>query len=301
MVQGLIFDIKRFAIHDGPGIRTTVFLKGCPLSCLWCDNPEGQYFSKEFVFWPDRCLHCDACIYACKKDAIIKKNEKLKVINESKCDFCGDCVQECYSEALQIVGRQISVEGLLQEIEKDTVFYEESAGGITFSGGEPFSQSEFLYEVLVACKGKNLHTVIETCGFVSWDILKKVSPYVDLFLYDIKLIDEKKHRKYTGVSNKLILSNLEKLVKTHQVIVRTPLIPQINGDEENIKRMGEFLSKLRKIQEINLLPYQRLGISKYERLNKTYTIRDITPPPRERISDIQKAFEKFGFRVIVGG
>jgi len=268
---------------------------------VWCDNPESQDFSREFIFWPERCLHCDACIYVCKKDAIFNNNRNSKEIRKNRCDFCGDCVKECYAEALQFVGREMSVEELLREIEKDMDFYLESGGGVTFSGGEPFSHPEFLYEVLVACKGRNLHTAVDTCGYVSWDILKKVSPYVDLFLYDIKLVDEKKHRKLTGVSNKLILSNLEKLVKTHQVIVRMPLIPQVNDDEDNIRGTGEFLSKLRRIQGINLLPYHRLGISKYERTNKKYAIKDITPPPQERINDVVKALERFGFELNVGG
>ncbi len=301
MTKGLIFDIKRYAIHDGPGIRTTVFLKGCPLSCVWCDNPEGQNFSREFIFWPDKCLQCDACIHTCKKDAIIKENENSRKINESRCDYCAACVQECYAEALQIVGKQMSVEELLQEIEKDTDFYSESGGGVTFSGGEPFSHPEFLHEMLVACKGRNLHTVVDTCGLVSWDILKKVSHYVDLFLYDLKLMDEKRHKKVTGVSNKLILSNLEKLVETHKVIVRMPLIPGINDDEDTIRGIGEFLSRLKKIGEIDLLPYHKLGVSKYERLNKRYSIKDIVPPIPERINDILNALERFGFELNVGG
>jgi pyruvate formate lyase activating enzyme len=301
MKQGLIFDIKTYAIHDGPGIRTTIFLKGCPLSCLWCDNPESQNFSREFIFWPDKCLHCDACISACKKNAIIKKSKNLKEINANKCDFCGNCVQVCYAEALQIVGQQISVDGLLEEIEKDTDFYLESGGGITFSGGEPFSQPEFLYEMLVACKERNFHIAIDTCGYVSWNILKKMSPYVDLFLFDIKLMDEEKHRKYTGVSNKLILAMLEKLVKNHHVIIRIPLIPQINDDENNIRRMGEYLSKLNKIEEISHLPYHKLGISKYEIVNKRYAVRNIIPPTQDRINDVLRVLERFGFKLNVGG
>lgn len=300
MLKGLIFDIKRYAIHDGPGIRTTVFLKGCPLSCRWCDNPESQDFLREFIFWPERCLHCDACINVCKKKAIIK-SENNKRVDETKCDFCESCVRECYSEALQIVGREISIEELLDEIRKDSDFYVESGGGGTFSGGEPFSQSDFLCEMLAACKRRGIHTAIETCGFVSWDILEKTTPNVDLFLYDIKSMDEKRHKEFTGVSNRLILENLEKLARNSQVIVRVPLIPQINDDEDNISRLGKFLSRLERIEEVDLLPYHRLGISKYERLNKTYALKKITPPVQDRVDDIRKALEKFGFRINVGG
>lgn len=301
MGKGLIFDIKRYAIHDGPGIRTTVFLKGCPLRCWWCDNPESQSPSKQFIFWPERCLQCDACIDVCEKDAIVNKNGKLREIDQTRCDFCESCVEACYTEALQIVGQEIGVKALLREIEKDRDFYRESGGGVTFSGGEPFSQPEFLYEILVACKRKNLHTAVDTCGFVSWDILKRACAYVDLFLYDIKLMDAKKHRRYTGVSNQLILSNLRKLAKTHHVIVRLPVIPQINDDAENIRQVGEFLSGLKEIEEIDLLPYHRLGFSKYERINRRYAIKDIKPPDPERINDVLKALERFGFRVNVGG
>jgi pyruvate formate lyase activating enzyme len=300
MAKGLIFDIKRYAIHDGPGIRTTVFLKGCPLKCLWCDNPESQASCREFVFWPERCLHCNACIDVCEKEAIVV-NDNQTMIDEGQCDFCGTCVGACYPEALQIVGREMSVEALLEEIEKDTDFYRESGGGVTFSGGEPFSQPEFLFDMVVASKGRNLHTTIDTCGLVSWDILRGVNPFVDLFLYDIKLMDEERHREYTGVSNRLILSNLQKLAETCPVIVRVPLIPNINDDEENIRNMGEFLLNLKALEAIDLLPYHKLGVSKYKRLNKPYAIKDVTPPTPERIRTVQKALEEFGFRVTVGG
>jgi pyruvate formate lyase activating enzyme len=300
MTKGLIFDIKKYAIHDGPGIRTTVFLKGCPLNCWWCANPESIAASKEFFFWPDRCLHCNACIQACKNSAI-EEDETGKKVDESECNFCGDCVQECYSEALEMIGREISVEELLWEIEKDTFFYQGSGGGITFSGGEPLYQPEFLYEMLAACKGKNLHTAVDTCGFVSWDILNKIRPYVDLFLYDIKLMDERKHKRYTGVSNRLILENLEKLVKNHKVIIRMPFISRINDDEDNMRRMGEYLSKLNNIEEIDFLPYHSMGVSKYERLNMKYRIADLKPPTQEWINDAVKAIGKFDFRLNIGG
>jgi pyruvate formate lyase activating enzyme len=200
-----------------------------------------------------------------------------------------------------MIGREISVEELLWEIEKDTFFYQGSGGGITFSGGEPLYQPEFLYEMLAACKGKNLHTAVDTCGFVSWDILNKIRPYVDLFLYDIKLMDERKHKRYTGVSNRLILENLEKLVKNHKVIIRMPFISRINDDEDNMRRMGEYLSKLNNIEEIDFLPYHSMGVSKYERLNMKYRIADLKPPTQEWINDAVKAIGKFDFRLNIGG
>lgn len=300
MRKGLVFDIKRYAIHDGPGIRTTVFFKGCPLSCLWCDNPESQRFTKEFIFWPERCLHCDACVVVCKEKAIIK-NEAHRGVEETKCNYCGDCIQECYSEALQIIGREMSVEELVTEVEKDVDFFRESEGGVTFAGGEPFSQPDFLIDVLKGCKGRHLHTAMETCGFVSWDILERVSPYVDLFLYDIKHMNEDKHKALTGVSNRLILSNLERIAAMNQVIVRMPLIPDINDDEENIKAVATFLSRLGKIEEVHLLPYHRLGVSKYEKLKKEYKLDKIAPPLQGGIETVQRVLEQFGLRVNVGG
>ena len=300
MRKGLVFDIKRYAIHDGPGIRTTVFFKGCPLSCLWCDNPESQRFTKEFIFWPERCLNCDACVQVCKEKAIIK-NEAGREVEETKCNYCGDCIQQCYSEALQVIGREMSVEELVTEVEKDVDFFRESGGGVTFAGGEPFSQPDFLIDVLKGCKGRNLHTAMETCGLVSWGILERVSPYVDLFLFDIKHMNEDKHKALTGVSNRLILSNLERIAAMNQVVVRMPLIPDINDDEENIKAVGAFLSRLGKIEEVHLLPYHRLGVSKYEKLKKEYKLDKIAPPVQGGIEAVQRMLEQFGLRVNVGG
>ena len=300
MRKGLVFDIKRYAIHDGPGIRTTVFFKGCPLNCLWCDNPESQRYTKEFIFWPERCLHCDSCVVVCKEKAIIK-NEAHRGVEETKCNYCGDCIQECYSEALQIIGKEMSVAELVTEVEKDVDFFRESGGGVTFAGGEPFSQADFLIDVLKGCKGRNLHTAMETCGFVSWDILERVSPHVDLFLYDIKHMNEDKHKTLTGVSNRLILSNLERIAAMNEVIVRMPLIPDINDDEENIKAVGAFLSRLGKIGEVHLLPYHRLGVSKYEKLKKEYRLHKIAPPVQGGIEAVQRVLEQFGLRVNVGG
>jgi len=298
--KGLVFDIKRYAIHDGPGIRTTVFLKGCPLSCLWCDNPESQRYTREFIFWPERCLHCDSCVHVCREKAIIK-NEGYKEVEETKCNYCGDCIQQCYSDALQIIGREMNVDELVKEVEKDVDFYRESGGGVTFAGGEPFSQPDFLIDVLVACKERNLDTAIETCGFAPWDLLERASPSLSLLLYDIKLIDEGKHRAFTGVSNRLILSNLERIAALNQVIVRMPLIPGVNDDEENIKATGTFLSRLRKIEEVHLLPYHRLGVSKYEKLKKEYKLHKIVPPVQDGIEAVRRALEQFGLRVNVGG
>ncbi|MBW2057636.1 MAG: glycyl-radical enzyme activating protein [Deltaproteobacteria bacterium] len=301
MAEGLIFDIKRYAIHDGPGIRTTVFLKGCPLTCWWCDNPESQSREREFTFWPDRCLGCDACIEACTRDAVVKDDGGMRRIEASRCDFCMSCVEECYPGALQAVGRRIDVDALLDEVEKDLDFYRASGGGVTFSGGEPLSQPEFLQEILAACKGRGLHTAVDTCGYASWAIIKKVAPYVDLFLYDVKLMDEEKHRRYTGVSNRLILSNLRRLAGANRVVVRMPLVPGINDDRENTRRLGEFLSGLEGIEGVDLLPYHRLGVSKYERVGRRYVLNGTESPAPVEIEAVRDTLERAGLRVRIGG
>ncbi len=300
MKKGLIFDIKRYAIHDGPGIRTTIFLKGCPLRCLWCANPESQKISKEFIFWPERCLKCGECMRACKLDAI-GGDDNGRTVDDGRCNFCGDCTQACYPGALQVIGREITLKKLLNEIEKDRVFYSDSNGGVTFSGGEPFLQSEFLHEILKACKERGLHTTVDTCGFVEWKNFEKVKGLVDLYLFDIKLIEEKKHKRHTGVFNSLILSNLEKLVKHHRVIVRIPLVPRVNDGVDDIRRLGKYLSRIREIQEINLLPYHRLAMSKYQRLNWDYKLGDIKPPTRKRMREIHQVFRDFGLNTTIGG
>ena len=296
VTTGTVFNIQRYSIHDGPGIRTTVFLKGCPLNCWWCQNPESQLSRQEIVFWEDRCIGCGACSTICPSGAIQIKNG-IPVTEKEKCILCGKCIEKCPALAREMIGKKITAEEIIKEVEKDLVFYEESGGGVTFSGGEPLEQPEFLEELLNACQKKKIHTAVDTSGYVSWEILNKISSKVDLFLYDLKIMDSKRHKKYTGVSNELILENLKKLSSVHNnIFVRFPVIPGINDDYQNIKEMGEFLSSL-KVTQVNLLPYHYIGVDKYRRLGRTYKLATTQPPSEEKLSEISAILRKFNLKV----
>jgi pyruvate formate lyase activating enzyme len=300
MTTGTVFNIQRYSIHDGPGIRTTVFLKGCPLNCWWCQNPESQLSSQEMIFWGDRCIGCGACSTICSSGAIQIKNG-IPVTEKEKCLLCGKCIEKCPALAREMIGEKLTTEEVIKEIEKDLVFYKESAGGVTFSGGEPLKQSEFLESLLNCCQKKKIHTAVDTSGYVSWEILNKISPKVDLFLYDLKIMDSKRHKKYTGVSNEIILENLKKLSSVHHnIFVRFPVIPGINDDDQNIKETGEFLSSL-KIAQVNLLPYHYIGIDKYRRLGRTYKLATTQPPSEEKLFEVTAILSKFNLKVKLRG
>ena len=300
VTTGIIFNIQRYSIHDGPGIRTTVFLKGCPLNCWWCQNPESQTDKQEMIFWEDRCIGCALCSINCPSGAISMKDGK-PVTNRNECIMCGKCSRICPARAREIMGSKVSADDVIKEIEKDLIFYEESGGGATFSGGEPLSQSEFLGALLDGCKEKKIHTAVDTSGYIPWKILERLNSKIDLFLYDLKIMDDKRHKKYTGVSNNLILENLKKLCLVHHnIFIRFPIIPGINDDDQNIREMGEFLSSL-KIAQINLLPYHFMGIDKYKRLERIYKLADIHSPSKEKLSDISTILRNFNLKVKLGG
>jgi pyruvate formate lyase activating enzyme len=300
MTTGTVFNIQRYSIHDGPGIRTTVFLKGCPLNCCWCQNPESQLSGQEMIFWGDRCISCGACSTICSSDAIQIKNG-IPVTEKKKCMLCGKCIEKCPTLAREIIGEKLTTEEVIKEIEKDMVFYEESGGGVTFSGGEPLGQSEFLEGLLNGCREKKIHTAVDTSGYISWEILNKISPKIDLFIYDLKLMGSKRHKKYTGVSNEIILENLKKLSSlNHNIFVRFPVIPGINDDDQNIRETGEFLSSL-KITQVNLLPYHYIGIDKYGRLGRAYHLATTQPPSEEKLSEISAILKKFNLNVKLRG
>jgi len=300
MTTGTVFNIQRYSIHDGPGIRTTVFLKGCPLNCWWCENPESQLSGQEMIFWGDRCIGCEACSLNCPLGAIQMKNKK-PLTDKNKCNLCGECSRICPTQAWEMIGKKLTTEEVIKEIEKDLVFYEESGGGVTFSGGEPLEQSEFLEGLLNYCQEKKIHTAVDTSGYISWGILNKIHSKVDLFLYDLKIMDNKRHKKYTGVSHEIILKNLMKLSSVHNnIFVRFPVIPGINDDYQNIRETGEFLSSL-KIAQVNLLPYHYIGIDKYRRLGMTYKLADIQPSSEEKLSEISVILRKFNLNIKLRG
>jgi len=301
LINGIVFDIKKFSIHDGPGIRTTVFFKGCPLSCWWCHNPESHAPEPELVFWESRCIRCGACLEVCEQGAISWDGDVMSTDGEN-CTLCGDCVTVCYAEARQIAGREMTVAQVMAEIEQDIPFYDESGGGVTFSGGEPLFQLGFLLALLRACKEKAIHTAVDTCGFVPWETLDDIREHIDLFLYDLKLMDDAKHRKFTGVSNELILDNLQMLsTQGHNIVLRVPIIPGINDDDENIRETGTFAAALPHLNGVDILPYHYAAVEKYKRLSQVYSLPETRPPSEERMAEIAQVLRGFGLHVKIGG
>ncbi len=300
-MTGVVFNIMRFAVNDGPGIRTTVFLKGCPLRCLWCHNPESILPGPELFIRTDRCIRCGACLEVCEHGAIRGGEDAFMTVREL-CTRCGHCVDACWADARELVGREMTTEEVLEAISRDTVFHDESGGGVTFSGGEPLLQHEFLLSVLQGCRARGIHTAVDTSGYAAPAVLDAVAEVADLFLYDVKLFDEERHRRFTGVSNRLILENLRRLTaRGAAVIVRIPLIPGINDDEGNIREIGEFVASLRGISEIDVLPYHDTGLAKYDRLGRVYGLRDVARPTPARVEEIAAVLQEHVATVSVGG
>jgi len=298
---GIVFDFKKFSIHDGPGIRTTVFLKGCPLACWWCHNPESQARQPEMMLRDSRCIRCGACLAVCPAAAITRHGEDI-VTDRSLCTRCGQCAEVCFAEAREQIGREMTVAQVMAEIERDLSFYDESGGGVTFSGGEPLLQRDFLLALLKSCRAKDIHTAVDTSGFATWDTLERILPYTNLFLYDLKVMDEAKHRQVTGVSNRLILDNARALAaRGCAIILRMAIIPGINDDADNIRRTAEFAAALPHLQGVSLLPYHTAAIDKYQRLHLPYGIAEITPPSAERLAEIAQTLNSFGLQVKIGG
>lgn len=301
MESGIIFDIKKFSIHDGPGIRTTVFLKGCPLSCWWCHNPESHRISREKLHAVSRCIGCGECLAICPENAISQRQIGLYTDPE-KCLGCGDCSDVCVAGASETAGREMTVNQVMAEIEKDTVFYDESFGGVTISGGEPLAQPDFLFALLKACGDSQIHTVLDTCGFSTWKVLDRIRRHVDVFLFDLKLMDDEKHRMVTGVSNRTILKNLAALsANGQQIRIRLPIIPGITDNEDNISAIGVFVAALPSFPQIDLLPYHHSAVAKYERLGKNYRLRDTRPPAEDSMARLADLLRRLGLAVNVEG
>jgi len=300
-IQGVIFDIKNFAIHDGPGIRMTVFFKGCPLHCYWCHNPEGISSSYDISYHKFKCMGCGKCIQICPERAIVK-TERISIRRE-KCTTCGECTEICPTGALQMMGRKVTVNEVMEEIRKSIIYYDISHGGVTFSGGEPLMQPKFLKAILKRCKEEGIHTALDTSGYASSTIFKSIINEVDLFLYDLKLLDDEQHLKYTGVSNDRIIKNLNTLSEKEgerDVIIRFPVIPKITGTEKNIDDLVDLVSSLNWIREIDLLPFHNVE-EKYKRLGKKYKMKRIQSPSENEMKSIKEKLENKGLNVKVGG
>ena len=294
----MVTNIQRFSVEDGPGVRTTVFLKGCPLACDWCHNPETINSDKEIVFRHNRCLRCGDCGEACPLDAIGFDEGGYPVL-VGECNLCGDCVKACSPQAIEIIGRLMTVEELMAELRRDIAFYEDSGGGVTFSGGEPLMQAEFLGAVLKACRAEEISTAVDTCGAVAWQTFEGIMPDVDLFLYDIKLIDDERHRKVTGVSNIRILENLRRLAESGaRILVRMPIVPGKNAADEDIAAAGGFIASLPGIDEVEILPYHETGGDKYKLLNRKYMMPPTERPSAEDLSHIASILESSGLKVV---
>ncbi len=303
MTTGTIFDLKRFAVHDGPGVRTTVFFKGCPLHCLWCHNPEGIAPGPDLLVRASRCARCYSCIPACPRKAISKgpKNGPVTV-DRAKCDLCGKCADVCMYEALVMAGRKVSVADVLAEVERDRIFYEQSGGGVTLSGGEPLAQPDFCRELLAELQARGFHTALDTSGLASWETLASCDDNAGLILYDLKMIDDRKHRKTTGVSNAPILANLKRLaVREKPVAVRIPLMAGINDGPSDVRAAIEFLEPFPSVKTVGLLRYHKGGQEKYRNLGQVSCFKIYEPPSDGRVEEIRRAFADAGFHVRIGG
>jgi pyruvate formate lyase activating enzyme len=301
MTTGFIFDIKRYAIHDGPGIRTTVFMKGCPLACRWCHNPEGLEPQPFVAYNRDRCIRCRACVESCPEQALCLAPQGV-VPSGSPCTECFTCCEVCPSEAREKVGRRLTARELLSEIQKDIPFYDTSGGGVTFSGGEPLMQAEYLVELLKLCGEEHIHRAVDTSGYACCETLMAVAEHSDLFLYDLKMMDSDQHQKFTGVPNHLILDNLRHLARQRiDLVVRIPLIPGVNDDVQNLDLAGSFLKRLPGAAAVQILPYHGFQKTKYTRFEMHYRTGNIPLPTRDMLLNAKKHLENFGLEVAIGG
>ena len=304
-ISGTVFDIQGYSIHDGPGIRTTVFISGCPLRCQWCQNPESNTVQPKLMFFRHKCAGpgCGKCQRACPNGAVIVSGEEI-INDRTKCTACGKCVDVCPAKAREISGKVMTAQEVFERVNADRIFYTSSGGGVTLSGGDVLAQPSFSEEILRLCKEAGLSTAIETCGFGSWETLLRILNYTDLVLYDIKHMDPEKHRQGAGTDNKLILDNAKRIRNTlgKDMAIRVPLIPGYNDDRKNMEELALFvLNQLDRSVCINLLPYHRLGEAKHEHLEDGFTGPGILPPSDSRMNELREYLASFDLNVTVGG
>ncbi len=304
-VTGTIFNIQRFSIHDGPGIRSTVFMKGCPLGCAWCHNPEGRDPAPALSLLAERCIRCGACLEACPHRIAQPAGVEEDAADSGLCLLCGTCAEACPADARAIIGRTWTIDSLVEELERDRVFYEESGGGVTFSGGEPLAEGqnlEFVLAALDACRERGLHRAIDTSGYTARDVMLDAAARADLILYDLKLMDDRRHRQATGVGNALILENLKALSSgSVEVWIRLPFIPGVNDDRENLDATGAFVSSLPRRHPVHLLPFHAWGGDKARRIGLPDSMRNLEQPTAEAVRAAVGVLEGFGLEVRVGG
>jgi len=290
--RGLVFSIDRFVAEDGPGVRTTVFLKGCPIHCAWCHSPQSIPGTPQLLFYASRCIRCGACVKACPHGAQLISSED-RVILWNICEDCGQCAEACPAGALVIEGKWLTVDQIVDVVKRDMVYYNNSGGGVTFSGGEATFQPNFLTACLKACKELEIHTAVDTCGVVSWPVLETILSYTDLFLFDLKHMDSDTHKKLTGTGNELILRNLRNLSSRQKPIwIRIPLIPGCNDSDENLRATADFVKPLAGVEKITLLPYNDATSAKYGFIGKEYTLEGTVPHPDDEYREIVKAFSQ---------
>jgi pyruvate formate lyase activating enzyme len=304
--SGLVFNIQRYAIHDGSGVRTLVFMKGCPLQCRWCSNPEGQKGHPEIGFMAGRCVGAETCrarcADACPEEGITLSLEGKPVIDRGSCTHCLACSEACYYGALELIGREMTLEEVLREVEKDRPFYRRSGGGVTVGGGEPLMQAEFVAQLLAACQERHLHTAIETTGFGSRRQLEELLEHVDLAYFDVKHMDPARHRELTGVPNRVALENIGAALSVDrrcEVILRVTIIPGFNDSEENISASARFAVEAG-CEKIELVPYHALGAGKYAQYGREYRMGSEVSPSREEMARLRRMVEGFGLKEMTG-
>jgi pyruvate formate lyase activating enzyme len=300
-LSGSIFNVQRYSLHDGPGIRTTVFLSGCPMSCQWCSNPESQHLAGALMYNAKTCLRCGRCAEVCPLDAI-RMTTDGPIIDRTRCDLCGECAQTCPPHALKLSAAQMTIAEVMEIVEADRPFYRRSGGGLTVSGGEPLLQPEFAAELLKSAKKSAVGTALETAGCVPWAHLESAVNWVDHLLYDVKHLDSELHQAYTGISNTAILDNLRRVAPlARHLIIRVPVVPGFNAADEDIRAIAEFALSLNGVMELHILPYHRHGQAKYAQLDWNYELDGIDPLTVEREQELAAIVRDVGLECRIRG
>ena len=297
-----LFDIKRYSINDGPGIRVTIFFKGCPLFCRWCHNPESRSFKTEKMYNKRKCIGCSSCVDICPENALVLTAEGIQT-DFAKCKVCGKCAVVCPTKAMEMSGREYSEEEVMSAIRKETAIMDSSGGGVTFSGGEPLAYPQELKRLLLRCGEEGIHRAVDTSGYAKESVIEDILPHTDLFLYDLKHLDTDIHKKWVGVDNALILENLRFIAESDKAYhIRIPLIEEVNATDENISATIDFLKSLKRAPDrVGLLPYHNIATNKYEKLGRVYDDEELSAPTKERQLEILNIFTDNGFNAVIGG